>query len=119
MDRMKTKSPGKPASRDRSEISDLEDIPNVGAAVARDLRLIGIRRPVDAVGRDPYRLYDDLCRATAVRHDPCMLDTFIAIVRFMEGAPAKPWWAYTAERKRRLGGIKKAETKRPAASLRK
>ena len=30
------------------------------------------------------------------------LDTFIAAVRFMEGEPKKPWWKYTAERKREL-----------------
>jgi pathogenicity locus Cdd1 protein len=31
-----------------------------------------------------------------------VLDTFIAAVRYMEGAPKRPWWHYTAERKRRL-----------------
>ena len=46
--------------------------------------------------------YDDLCRVTGKRHDPCMLDTFIAAVRFMGGEPAKPWWKYTAERKKEL-----------------
>jgi hypothetical protein len=47
-------------------------------------------------------MYDDLCRLTGQRHDPCLLDTFIAAVRFMEGGPKKPWWKYTAERKREL-----------------
>jgi hypothetical protein len=28
------------------------------------------------------------------------LDDFLAAVRFMGGGPARPWWAYTAERKR-------------------
>jgi hypothetical protein len=37
-------------------------------------------------------MYDDLCRITAQRHDPCLLDTFISAVRYMEGAPKKPWW---------------------------
>ena len=36
------------------------------------------------------RLYDDLCRITGQRHDPCLLDTFIAAVRYMEGGPKKP-----------------------------
>ena len=39
---------------------------------------------------------------TGIRHDPCMLDTFIAVTRFMAGDAARPWWAYTAERKARL-----------------
>jgi hypothetical protein len=34
------------------------------------------------LGRDPYAMYDDLCRITGQRHDPCLLDTFIAAVRF-------------------------------------
>jgi hypothetical protein len=47
-------------------------------------------------------MYDGLCRITCQRHDPCLLDAFIAAVRFMEGSPKKPWWKYTAERKREL-----------------
>ena len=84
----------------RSGFTELEQLPNVGPAVAADLRRLGIDRPQDLAGRDPYRMYDDLCRVTGKRHDPCMLDTFIAVVRFMGGEPAKPWWKYTAERKR-------------------
>ncbi len=36
------------------------------------------------------------------RHDPCVIDVFIAAVRFMGGEPAKPWWKYTPERKQTL-----------------
>ena len=87
------------APRDKAR---LEELPNVGPAVAADLRAIGISRPAQLAGRDPYALYEALNHRTGVRHDPCVLDTFIAAVRFVEGAPAKPWWAYTAERKRTL-----------------
>jgi hypothetical protein len=83
-------------------IARLEDIPNVGPAIAGDLRRLGITSPGQLPGRDPYALYDDLCRLTGQRHDPCLLDTFIAAVRYMEGGPKKPWWKYTAERKREL-----------------
>ena len=82
------------------EVARLEDIPNVGPAVAADLRQLGIATPAGLPGRDPYALYDELCRITGQRHDPCVLDTFIAAVRYMEGAPRRPWWKYTAERKR-------------------
>jgi hypothetical protein len=88
------------AGTDRVGLSDLEQLPNVGPAIAGDLRRLGIRRPQDLVGRDPYAMFDELCRVTGERHDPCLLDTFIAAVRFMVGEPARPWWAYTAERKR-------------------
>ena len=86
----------------RAEITDLQQIPNIGSSIAAHLRLIGISSPQDLVGNDPYRLYDDLCLATGVRHDPCVIDVFIAAVRFMTGEPAKPWWKYTPERKRTL-----------------
>jgi hypothetical protein len=82
----------------RSQFTDLEQLPNVGPAVA-DFQILGVARPHDLIGRDPYALYDALCRVTKQRHDPCLLDRFIAAVRFMGGEPAKPWWAYTADRK--------------------
>lgn len=91
----------KPAKGKR-EIAHLEDIPNIGPAIAADLRQLGITTPGELPGRDPYALYDELCRITGQRHDPCLLDTFIAAVRYMEGAPKKPWWKYTAERKREM-----------------
>jgi hypothetical protein len=80
----------------------LEDIPNVGPAIAADLRQLRINSPAELSGRDQYAMYDDLCRITGQRHDPCLLDTFIAAIRFMQGGPKKPWWEYTAERKRNL-----------------
>jgi hypothetical protein len=80
----------------------LQDIPNVGPAVAAVLRLIGIDHPDALVGRDPYDLYDRLTETTGKRYDPCVLDTFIAAVRYVDGGPKAPWWAFTAERKRTL-----------------
>jgi predicted GIY-YIG superfamily endonuclease len=90
----------KKLARGVRQVARLEDVPNVGPAVAADLRQLGITSPAGLPGRDPYALYDDLCRITGHRHDPCLLDTFIAAVRYMEGAPKRPWWKYTAERKR-------------------
>jgi hypothetical protein len=90
----------------RENLARLEVIPNVGPAIAADLRQLGIMLPIDLLGRDPYAMYDDLCRLTGKRHDPCLLDTFIAAVRFMNGEPKKPWWKYTAERKRQLAARK-------------
>jgi hypothetical protein len=104
----KNKSTTRP-STSRANIARLEDIPNVGPAVAGDLRRLGITTPGELPGRDPYQMYEDLCRITGQRHDPCLLDTFIATVRFMEGAPKKPWWKYTAERKKVLTARKTAE----------
>lgn len=95
----------------RLRMTALEDLPNVGPAIAADLVRLGIRTPRELAGRDPYALYDELNRVTGARHDPCVLDTFISAVRFMDGAPAEPWWKYTAERKRMLA--KRAATATP------
>ena len=89
-------------AKGRKQLARLEDIPNLGPAVAADLRQLDITLPIDLLGRDPYAMYDDLCRLTGQRHDPCLLDTFIAALRYMEGEPKQPWWKYTAERKREL-----------------
>lgn len=86
----------------RGAIRRLQDIPNVGPATVGDLKLLGIHAPADLPGRDPYAMYDELCARTGQRHDPCVYDVFLAAVRFMEGAPALPWWKYTAERKQEL-----------------
>ncbi len=78
----------------------LQDIPSIGPAAAGDLRALGITEPAHLVGRDPYAMYDESNRLRGVRQDPCVCDTFIAAVRFMEGGPPVPWWHHTAERKR-------------------
>lgn len=88
----------------RKSLKRLTDIPNIGKAMERDLLLLGIERPADLIGRDPYQLYDELCRVMQKKHDPCVLDVFISAVRYMEGGPPKKWWEFTEERKRRLGG---------------
>jgi len=99
-----TRSGGKPAkARHRSaclaDDAALEALPNIGPALAQGLRLIGIETPRDLIGRDAFVLYQELCARTGVRHDPCVLDSFMAAVDFMRGAPAAPWWHYTAQRK--------------------
>ncbi|HSI59103.1 MAG TPA: helix-hairpin-helix domain-containing protein, partial [Ideonella sp.] len=80
-------------------------------------RGLGIHQPGDLLGRDPLALYRGLERHTGKRQDPCVLDTFMAVVDFMHGAAPKPWWAYTAERKRLHGPLHgPAPTAPPLAS---
>ncbi len=88
-----------PSKVDRSRLKRLTDLPNIGKAMEADLQLLGIRRPDDLRGKSPRLLYEQLCLKTGVRQDPCVLDVFISIVRFMEGDPPQPWWHYTAARK--------------------
>ncbi len=89
----------------RGRVKRLTDLPNVGPACAKDLQLLGIHSPADLKGRDPLELYHALCRKTGVRQDPCVLDVFISLARFTSGEPARVWWAYTAERKKRYGPL--------------
>ena len=90
-----------PAKVDRARLEKLTDLPNVGRASAADLVLLGINRPEQLKGRCAYAMYDELCAKTGVRHDPCVIDVLLSVTRFMDGGPAQPWWAFTAERKRR------------------
>lgn len=88
-----------PAKVVRERVQTLTDLPNVGPAMAVDLRQIGIRAPADLAGRDPFEMYEQLCALTGTRHDPCVIDVFISVTRFVAGDAPQPWWAYTAERK--------------------
>ena len=83
----------------------LEQLPNVGPAMAADLRLIGIHQPSALRGQDAFVLYQTLCIASGQRQDPCVLDTFMAATDFMSGARAAPWWHYTARRKAQFGQV--------------
>ncbi len=83
-----------------TRVLKLTDIPNVGPRIADDFVLLGIKKPKDLIGKDPFALYKKLCRVTGTRHDPCVLDTFMAVTDFMNGAPARPWWYYTKTKKR-------------------
>ena len=78
----------------------LTDIPNIGPSIAADLASIGIKEPHDLIMKEPHDLYVLLSAATGRRQDPCVLDTFMAAVDFMNGGDARPWWHFTPLRKR-------------------
>ena len=88
-----------PSKVSRDRLNCLTDLPNIGPSIAADLRLIGVECPVDLAGRDPYDMYADLAHVTGLKQDPCVLDVFISITRFMGGEDPKPWWEFTSERK--------------------
>ena len=86
----------------REDVVLLTDLPNVGKSLAADLRLIGIDHPRKLCGRDAYEMYETLCEMTGLRHDPCVIDVFISVTRFMAGESAAVWWQFTDERKDEL-----------------
>ena len=54
-------------------------------------------------GQDPEQLFRRLCDLDGRRHDPCLLDTFVAAVDHANGAPPRPWWYYSRQRKASAG----------------
>ena len=94
-----------PKAKSAAECERLEQLPNIGPAIAANLRLIGIERPADLRTQDAFSLYRKLCTATGQRQDPCVLDTFMAATDFMRGAAPAPWWTYTAQRRQVYGQI--------------
>ena len=89
----------------RSHLTKLTDLPNIGKATEADLIRLGIRIPHDLLGRDAYQMYDDLCRITGQKHDPCVIDVFLSIVDFINGSEPQDWWKFTAQRKAYLASI--------------
>ena len=85
--------------------NDLRQLPNVGPAVARMLTRLGVERADDLRGQDPERLFQRLCDLDGTRHDPCLLDTFVAVVDYANGAPARPWWYYSRMRKEQATAV--------------
>ena len=84
----------------RYTVSRLEGLPNVGKAIAGHLRSIGIDHPRELIGKDPFELYEVLCRTSGKKHDPCVIDVFMSVIHFMEGGHPLPWWSFTDERKK-------------------
>lgn len=87
------------------DVKKFLDIPNIGPAMARDFHSLGLKTPEDLKKKDPFKLYQSMCRLSGVRQNPCVLDTYMAAIDFMNGAKAKPWWNYTKGRKKRYPGV--------------
>jgi hypothetical protein len=81
------------------------DIPNVGPRMAEDFKKLGIKNPQDLKGKDALKLYKKMCALSGTRQDPCVLDTYLAVVDFMNGGTPKPWWRFTAARKKRYPNL--------------
>ena len=45
---------------DRQQIRDLQQIINIGPSTAEDLRQIGIRKPQQLIGKNPFGIYEEI-----------------------------------------------------------
>ncbi len=86
-------------AKSASEVKTLTDIPNVGKSIAGDLRGLGVNTPAEVAAMDPIAMYNALRTPMGARHDPCVLDVFLAAKDFMNGGEPLPWWKFTAQRK--------------------
>ena len=73
----------------------LEAIPNIGKAIAADLRGIGILTPAQLAEREPLATYRDLAGTMGRRLDPCVLYTLLAADHFLRHGETIPWWKFT------------------------
>jgi len=105
----KTKHEVSSGAEEREEaVVRLREIPNVGLKMGATLLKLGVVRLQEAAGRDPDEMYEELCAMDAKRHDPCVRDVFAAVVSQAEGHPARSWWEFAPERKRREKSMKGA-----------
>ncbi|MEO8448359.1 MAG: helix-hairpin-helix domain-containing protein [Gemmatimonadota bacterium] len=81
----------RPASKD-----PLTVIPSIGPSLATDLRLLGFEAVSDLKGADPEQMYEELCRKTRTRQDPCVLYSFRCAVYYATRSRHDPellkWW---------------------------
>jgi DNA transformation protein len=92
----------------RSQPKQLEDLPNIGKALAADLRKIGILRPDQLAKYEPIVIFRELSKVMGHRHDPCVLYTLLSVGHFLECGEALPWWGFTAAGKDLLNSSNKA-----------
>jgi hypothetical protein len=79
-------------------LRSLEELPNVGSSIAIDLWDLGIRKPADLKGKDPERMYEDLCEQRGAHIDRCMLYVLRAVVYIASTDKVDPdkkmWWKW-------------------------
>jgi hypothetical protein len=85
-----------------STTTRLEDLPNIGTAIAGDLRSLGIHSPAELATHDPLTTYLRLSTPMGQRHDPCVLYTLMAAKHYLESGEALAWWKFTDAGKRLL-----------------
>jgi hypothetical protein len=82
--------------------AELRSLMNVGPAVEGYLHELGIRSIAALARNDADALFRRLRRRIGKACDPCLHDTFTAIIHEARTGERTPWFAWTAERKRRV-----------------
>jgi hypothetical protein len=81
-------------------LAQLQTLPGVDAATARDLLRLGVASLDDLSRRDPHELHDRLNLLDGQRHGPDVLATFAAAIHAARTGEARPWWEFSDARQR-------------------
>lgn len=84
----------------------LEDLPNIGKAIAADLRRVGIHQPEQLAKLDPLETFRELSAVMGYRQDPCVLYALMSVQHFFKSDEVLPWWNFTARGKELLQSTK-------------
>lgn len=83
----------------------LRDLAGIGPAMLKDFRLLGVSSVPQLAKKDGRKLYDQLCKVTGERQDPCVLDTFVCAVAQARNpelpAEQRQWWYWSRIRKQK------------------
>ncbi|MBE0660259.1 MAG: mitomycin resistance protein [Bryobacteraceae bacterium] len=81
----------------------LKDLAGVGRAFLKDFELLGITSVSQLAKKDGKKLYEELCRRTGTRQDPCVEDTLVCAVEQARDpelpAEQRQWWYWSRVRK--------------------
>ena len=77
----------------------LTDLPNIGKAIAADLKKIGINSSSDIEKRNPLSIFEELRTVMGKRHDPCVYYTLLSVKHFLRTGESLPWWKFTEQGK--------------------
>lgn len=83
----------------RAAWKEFQTLPNIGPAMAHDFLRLGLRTLDDLERADPDQLYQRIGRMDGVVHDPCVLDTYRAVVHNLRTGEELPWWEFSRRRK--------------------
>jgi len=93
--------PSKPQFPRARPATDLRSLMNVGPAVETYLLDLGIHSIDELAKQEADDLYRRLQRRLGKACDPCLYDTFSAIIHEARTGQKRPWFTFTPARKRR------------------
>ena len=84
------------AIKKKSEQKNLQQMPGVGEAIAQDLWELGFKSVQELSGRDPEKMYQELCALKGIQVDRCVLYVFRSSVYYASHQKHDPkllkWW---------------------------